>query len=263
MLLMSAIIAGCDSPPDQSTASDDAANPAAPGFNAAESDPEAIALADRVMATMGGRDAWDATRYIGWRFFGVREHLWDKHENIDRIDYTDRDGANWVVIVDLDTKEGLVFQNGERIDDPALERETLERGYEMWINDSYWLVMPYKLKDTGVTLRRLGDGALSDGRPAKKLELTFEGVGVTPQNKYEVLVASDTGLVEEWSYFANATDAEPRMTTPWEDWGWYGEIMLAPGRGERDHTKVGVYESVPATAWTHPEPVALNPNDGG
>ena len=30
-------------------------NPSAPGFNAAGSDPKAIALADEVMAAMGGR----------------------------------------------------------------------------------------------------------------------------------------------------------------------------------------------------------------
>ena len=44
-------------------------NPPAPGFNTADSDPKAIALADEVMAAMGGRANWDATRYITWRFF--------------------------------------------------------------------------------------------------------------------------------------------------------------------------------------------------
>ena len=39
-------------------------NPPAQGFNATDSDPQAIALADAAMAAMGGRANWDATRYI-------------------------------------------------------------------------------------------------------------------------------------------------------------------------------------------------------
>jgi len=61
-------------------------NPAAPNFNAAESDQVAIDLADDVMEAMGGRKAWDTTRYIGWNFFGRRTHMWDKQEERVRID---------------------------------------------------------------------------------------------------------------------------------------------------------------------------------
>ncbi|HHL71578.1 MAG TPA: hypothetical protein ENJ29_03615, partial [Bacteroidetes bacterium] len=48
----------------------DEANPPAPGFNLADSDARAIAIADEVMQALGGRRAWDKTRYITWRFFG-------------------------------------------------------------------------------------------------------------------------------------------------------------------------------------------------
>ncbi|MEZ5331564.1 MAG: hypothetical protein R2991_05830 [Thermoanaerobaculia bacterium] len=51
--------------------------------------------------------------------------------------------------------------------------------------------MPYKLEDPGVTLHYLGERPMLDGRPAEVLELTFEGVGRTPQNKYHVYVAEE------------------------------------------------------------------------
>ena len=53
-------------------------NPPAKGFNTAASDPKAISVADQAMTAMGGRKNWDATRYITWRFFGFRLHVWDK-----------------------------------------------------------------------------------------------------------------------------------------------------------------------------------------
>ena len=52
--------------------------PSAEGFNAAHSDTKAIAIADEVMSAMGSRKNWDDTRYITWRFFGFRLHVWDK-----------------------------------------------------------------------------------------------------------------------------------------------------------------------------------------
>ncbi|MEJ2086172.1 MAG: hypothetical protein P8Y44_10915, partial [Acidobacteriota bacterium] len=50
-------------------------NPPAPGFNAEASDDEAIVIADQVMEALGGRKAWDDTRYLTWNFFGRRRHV--------------------------------------------------------------------------------------------------------------------------------------------------------------------------------------------
>ncbi|MCP4202801.1 MAG: hypothetical protein GY769_12815, partial [bacterium] len=70
---------------------DSSDNPAAEGFLAAESDAEAIAIADRVMERLGGRQAWDATRVVTWKFFGDRFHVWDRHTGDVRIEGTDRE----------------------------------------------------------------------------------------------------------------------------------------------------------------------------
>ncbi|MHC4769928.1 MAG: hypothetical protein ACYTEI_14630, partial [Planctomycetota bacterium] len=61
-------------------------NPPAPGFDAEGSDPEAIWIADAVMARMGGRRAWDRTRYVTWSFFDRRRHVWDKHAGRVRVE---------------------------------------------------------------------------------------------------------------------------------------------------------------------------------
>src|SRR5574341_2122412 len=61
-------------------------NPPAPGFNLAGSDAKAIAIADEVMDKLGGRENWDKTRYVTWRFFGRRLHVWDKWTGNARVE---------------------------------------------------------------------------------------------------------------------------------------------------------------------------------
>ena len=110
--------------------------------------------------------------------------------------------------------------------------------------------MPYKLKDTGVTLRYRGLEATEDGRPAEVVELTFEDVGVTPQNKYEVWIDQESRLVTQWAFYRDAADAEPRFTGPWTNWQRHGPILLSDGRGERGHTGVAVFDELPESVFT-------------
>jgi len=231
-------------------------NPAAKGFDLAGSDPRAIALADRVMVRMGGREAWDRTRYIRWSFFGRRHHVWDKYTGNIRIEGVERETEiPYVILMNIHTMEGRAWESGEEVTDPERLVELLDRGEAVWINDSYWLVMPYKLKDTGVTLEYLGEASMEDGRSAEVLQLSFEGVGRTPENKYHVYVADETGLVEQWAYFQNFSDEEPGFKAPWHNWQQYGRILLSDNRGERGHTDLAVYDELPASVFTRPEPV--------
>ncbi len=224
-------------------------NPAAEGFNLDGSDAKAIEVADSVMEKMGGREAWDKTRYLSWNFFGRRTHLWDKWTGAVRFQQGDL-----LVLMNINTQEGEAFKADEPLlgDDLA---KALKDGYNAWINDSYWLLMPYKLKDSGVTLRYVGEDAMEDGRSADVLMLTFEGVGVTPQNKYHVFVAQDTGLVEQWSFFSSAADEEARFTTPWAKWQRQGNVMLSGDRGRSQLEDINVYETVPQSAFESSTPI--------
>jgi hypothetical protein len=226
------------------------------------SDPKAIELAEATMRAMGGRKAWEQTRCIRWTFFGGRKHLWDKHAGIDRIDFQGREGKPYTLIIDLDTKRGRAWIDGREITDAEQLAGLMNQAEAMWINDSYWLVMPFKLRDPGVRLRHLGEQALPDGRAADVLELTFENVGRTPENKYHVWIARDTKLVEQWAFFDKAADDEPKFTMPWRNWQRHGRILLSDDRGERDGRPirlldVAVPQTVPASAFTSPDPPTL------
>ena len=225
-------------------------NPASPGFNATASDPEAIALADQIMQAMGGRAAWDATRYISWNFFGARQLLWDKETGRVRIDVPQDET---VYLIDIDEPiAGQVFRAGEPLTQPDSLVKYAQQGKSIWINDAYWLVMPYKLKDSGVTLHYAGTGNNQAGEESEIIELTFENVGDTPQNKYRIYVNPISNMVTQWDYFANASDAEPRFSLPWQNYQPYGKIMLSGDRGERQLTDIAVYTDVPDAAFTNP-----------
>ena len=212
-------------------------NPAAPGFNETGSDAKAIAIADEVMDAMGGRKAWDDTDRIFWNFFGGRTLDWNKAENTVKVHLL-KDST--IIDLDMNNSTGTVVIKGEPLVGTDTVATYLERAKSAWINDSYWLVMPYKLKDSGVTLKYVGRDTTATGQLGDKVSLTFEGVGKTPQNKYEVIVTDENRLVEEWRFYTNAIDTVPRFTTPWGDYKKYGDIMLSGVRGRNSLSEIAV-----------------------
>lgn len=224
------------------------------GNNAPPSDKEALIIADEVMNAMGGLDNWNNTRYISWDFFGRRRHIWDKQTGNIRIE-SDMDSTIWVMNVEDLT--GRVRIGKTEITDTTELNPLLKKGKSLWINDSYWLVMPFKLKDPGVTLKYLGQSLTQDSTEADILELTFTEVGDTPNNKYHVMVDKETRAVCEWSFFALYGETEPRFTMPWKDYNQYGNIMLSGDRGRAKLTDISVDTEMPETVFTQFENIGL------
>lgn len=224
----------------QATATIAEPNPAAEGFDAKNSDLSAIAIADEVMEAMGGRNAYDETRYLSWNFFGSRKHWWDKETGDVRIESQRED---FKVKMNVNDMRGEVWKDGQLVTHPDSLNKYLKRGKSMWINDSYWLVMPFKLKDSGVTLGYVGEEK-SDSLQADILELRFRDVGDTPENRYWIYVDKKDRLVNQWSFFSKANDAEPRFVMPWKDYNQYGSILLSGDRGKPKLSEISVDASI-------------------
>ena len=224
-------------------------NPAAEGFNLQGSDAQAIAIADEVMVAMGGREAWDNTRYVCWKFFGRDELIWDKWENRVRIDWSNGVTA----LADINTGEGRFYAEGQELTETDTVAYYTNRVKRTWINHSYWLVMPYKLKDSGVTLTYIGADTTQLGADCDKLMLTFKNVGVTPNNKYEVWVDKESKLVTQWAHYGNSTDEEPRFINPWQEYKQYGDVMLSGSRGRGRMEDIMVFDELPESVFTSPE----------
>jgi hypothetical protein len=226
----------------------DVPNTPAAGFNLADSDAKALEIADAVMKASGGRYAWDMTRYIRWTFFNRRTLIWDKWNERVRIDVLDN---TFKFRVNLKDMTGRVWKDGQEITQPDSLKKYLERGKNIWINDSYWFLMPFKLKDSGVTLKYMGKKPNQLGVECDVLELTFKSVGVTPDNKYHVYVNPSSHLVNQWDYYAKYTDEKPNFSSPWQDYRPLGNIIISGDRGtNRSLLPMGVYSNIPDSVFT-------------
>lgn len=223
-------------------------NPPAPGFDLENSDPFAVQLADSVMEAMGGRKNWDRTRYLSWNFFGRRNLTWDKAEGRVRIESLP---DSTLYLVNLQDLSGRVRIGDREITDPDSLQTLLQKAKSIWINDSYWLVMPFKLKDTGVTLKYLGRDTTLAGAPCHVVELTFKEVGDTPDNKYHVYIDANDKLVKQWAFFRSATQDSASWIRPWDNYQHFGNIMLSADRSDNGGPRnVRTYESLPAEVFS-------------
>lgn len=217
------------------------------------SDIKAKSTAAKVMQSMGGERAWNNTRYLAWTF-NDQYQVWDKHQNRFRWE---KDSL--VAIIDTQTKDGKVYVAGQELQNPEEKKKLLERAYALWINNSYWLVMPFKLQDAGVTLKYVGEETTMDGAEAEVLEMTFDNVGLTPQNKYRLWVNKKEGLITQWAFYRNYNDAEPTFTRQWNDYKTYGSIKLASNRSNPQSdfklTHIAAPKSVPDKVFNSPKPI--------
>lgn len=204
---------------------------------------QAKALANETVNMMGGMDNYNATQFIGWNFFGKRQLLWDKQNNLVRVDLLNKSIS---IIASLSDETCLLYMDGKQVNDPDSLSKYLEKARLYWMNDSYWLLMPFKLFEDGVLISYAGRGETADGRKAEILELTYDNVGATPKNKYLIYIDFETRLISQWDYFENVNDNKPAISNAWTDYNWYGKILLASGRGDVGSiTNIHVWENVP------------------
>ncbi|HEX6203482.1 MAG TPA: hypothetical protein VF100_10785, partial [Thermoanaerobaculia bacterium] len=216
-----------------------AAEPAAAPSPAEQgvADPEAAAVAARVLDAMGGADAWSEARFLRFGFAGRRQHAWDRWTGLHRVEGQTQEGESYVVIHDLDTREGRAWVDGEEV---AGDRaaELLENAYGAWVNDTYWLLMPTKLRDPGVTLAHEGRREV-DGSEYEVLHLSFAGVGLTPGDQYWAYVHPESGQMDYWAFRLESMppDAEPVLWR-WTGWQTYEGVRLASRREQVGEDRV-------------------------
>ncbi|MEP6768127.1 MAG: hypothetical protein ABJC61_05625 [Acidobacteriota bacterium] len=199
-------------------------------------DARADAVGHEFIAALGGEKAWEKARQFRFDFIVEREgkpiarfsHAWDRYTGDYRVSGTDKTGAPFTVFFNVNTKEGQAFVNGK-----TAEGETrdglLKSAYGRFINDSYWLLAPWKIFDPGVRLAYDGEKPCPEGAgggACDVLKLSFENVGMTPKDVYWLWITKDGRRMVAWQYVLNGAQEEP-TTALWKDWKPYGGISLA------------------------------------
>ena len=230
LLFVVMLVVGCKTTSDKPTS-----DLGQPQFDPSQSDPDAIRIADEVVVALGGRENYEAINYLSFHFVSTRgdtqvtnwRHDWDCRKNNYRVEGTTRDGDHLLGVFNLDTRDGVAFKNGQKMDGEE-KLQILKRLYGRYINDTFWLLMPFKLKDAGAMLKYDGTQEVND-ITYDVVRLSYaDSVGLTPRNIYRIFVDQATRLVHRWEYFEKES-AEPSPAW-WEKWNVHGGIKLAEER---------------------------------
>ncbi len=223
------------------------------GFDLANSDPKAIAIADEVMKACGGRGQWDDTRYLYWTYYGDREWIWDKKLQRVRLHVLNN---SLDVQLNLIQNTGIVRAAGQMITNATSKQKYLSDARQQFLEDAYELVMPFKLKDANVTLKYVGMKENQIGANCDVLQLAFTSESEPPRGKYYVFVSPSSHLITECWHFTNAKDTEPASKETWVDYRPLGHIFLSGNRGNyRYLAPMGVYKSLPDSVFTTFSPI--------
>ena len=212
-------------------------------------DTAAARVHSQMLRAMGGESAWKKARYFEFDFVVMRDgrevsrwrHHWDRWRGDYRMSgVRARDTIDaWFNI--NDPKAGRATVNG--VEPTAARRDSLLTfAYARHINDSYWLIMPYKWLDQGVTLTYQGAQTDSAGKQWEVVKLTFTEVGLTPQNQYFAFVNPQTWLMERWYHFPREGAQPARFD--WKNWQKFGPIMLATDKPSLDNNSVIRFDNV-------------------
>ena len=221
-------------------------------------DERAVAVADEVMVALGGRKAWDDNRFIGFTFVRgetVLKLTWDKWSGRYRLDATMVDGRPYVVLMNVNTKEGEVYLAGERLQGDQRD-EYLDRGYGVWKGETYWLLAPYKMRDPGVTLRHETEDTI-DGITYDVVHLSFEDIDPSG-NEFWLYVNPETHLVDRWRFLLGDR-AEGEFL--WKGWEEYNGLMMSTIREAMGGTvairmtDIVITDDMPDIVFSSPGPV--------
>ncbi|MEA2711399.1 MAG: hypothetical protein QOF78_4000 [Phycisphaerales bacterium] len=174
-------------------------------------DDAAMKLAKDVVKA-GGGDNWGKVKRIQFTFnvldkdgkpLMAAKHDWDLRAGTDTVAWNDKN----VTIKFAD----------------ANDAGDAKAAYQRWVNDSYWLLMPLKLLDGGVKLAH-GGAQDVDGQKYEVLNMSFESVGLTPGDRYNLYIDPQEKLVRRWDYMPSA---EKKTSGTWDGYEQFGPLKLA------------------------------------
>lgn len=148
-------------------------------------------LADEVLAALN-KNKYDSLEYIEFTFAGIHHYEWNKKDNTVRVRWNERE----------------LFLN---LNNDVESYSLLElKAYEYFINDSFWLVAPFKVRDAGVVRSTL---EVDDGRG---LLLSYTSGGVTPGDNYLWIIDS-RGFPSAWKLWTSNVPIGG-VELSWEGW---------------------------------------------
>jgi hypothetical protein len=165
--------------------------------------PKADALAIAMLETIR-HEAYKKTRFIEWSFGGRRSYKWDKKEHIVEVNW----GLNKVILHPNNLEKSVLFVDGT--ESTENKNKLVKKAESSFNNDSFWLVAPHKLFETGI-IRSVVQYKGSDA-----LKVKYTTGGSTPGDSY-IWVLNEHHLPIK--YLMNVPSMKMNeVPATWEDW---------------------------------------------
>lgn len=230
LLLIIFIFVGCKSTSDKELA----------GLKSDKGAPEILAP---MQSVIGSVEDWNAMpRYLRFDFriafnnteFLFSENLWDRSTGNYRTRWTAAFQEGEVLgLVNINTGEGNVWLNGEPAHDSS-RTELLGAARYRALNDTYWLIAPFKFTDPGAIITDEGMQLFGDSS-YRRLHLSFEDkTGLTSGDQFWLYMNQETGLMDRWAFFLETFDGEASIEEAsvwrWKDWTRFDDVLISTRR---------------------------------
>ena len=217
----------------------------------AQPDPKADSLATLLYESAGGAATWAQVPYIKFNYTHAIgqttartiRHLWNRQTNEYRVELPGPTNEPYVVLIDLDTRQGRAYWNGSELSAQETEAKA-EEAYRRYVHDTFWLLTPLKLFDPGAERTYVSDSstAITD-----VLKVRYSLPGYAPAEEYWLYVDKASGLITRGQYWG----PHDARTLPPREFVWRGY--------ERHWTGIGyVYLSTEKSAADRPHSILTN-----
>ncbi len=218
-------------------------------FDPSLSHPRAVALANKVIKTANARRFFDDVRYLGFSLIlkssaGTsieNRHEWNLQEGDYKVSWQEGDSSEFLVYFNFRNKQRRCFRNNRVISDSTTASRVYGRAYATFVRDSWWLLMPFKLKAPGTILHFL-DARSIDGQDYDIVRMTFNRVGLTPENIYDLYINRASNRIDRIDYYRDSLTAP--VTFYWSDWQEIGGYLFALRRTSADGNSEIIFRDI-------------------
>lgn len=174
-------------------------------FDRAAQDPEALEIADQVVAAAGGLERWNKVKQLRWsqsvtnegKVIVQGEQAWDRWNGRHHARARREEDSDVVVMRSLYDGSGHVYlDRGQRL--RKIERgadEAIAQAKDRWEFDTAVLFMPFLLQEPGTKLAYSGEMKTDDGKFLDVLKVTFDPKDPTRTATYFVAVDRESNLI--------------------------------------------------------------------
>jgi len=202
-----------------------------------EVDAKAAAVARELTDAMGGQAAWDTLPFLRFDFVVARDgkevarfrHWWDRRRGRCRVEGPDEKGRVVTSLFNLSDRSGKSFTDGIADTDSANIANIIRMGYERWVGDTRWLVLPFALRDPGARLKYSGRKRGEGGVEWDVLEFAPRlepGAKPAARDRYWLYVNRKSHLLDRWEFVLQDSKDPPQGST-WEEWTRVGPLKLS------------------------------------